>query len=93
MTTYLILLGLNCAAILWVYSLPILPFLKRFWFAFRRLTLTEQVKARMKPFDCETCLTGWASIIYLYSYDNLLTTWYLIPINMYLSTILVRLTR
>lgn len=90
---HLILLAINLAAILWVYKLPIVSYMKRFWFNYRRIPLNEQLRRNIKPFDCETCLTGWASLIYLFSTGYLSTDWQLIPINMYLCMIFTRIIK
>lgn len=58
------LIAIISFSFIWVRSLPFNYYIKVFWWGLRRTPITERYKTRIKPFDCEVCLTFWLSLTY-----------------------------
>lgn len=61
MNHYLNILAICCGAIIWVKALPILYYIK----ATRAVLDGSNKIKRLKPLDCESCLTFWGTSIYM----------------------------
>ena len=55
------LLAIVCASIIWVKFLPILYYIK----ATRAILDGSNKHKRLKPLDCESCLSFWGSLGYI----------------------------
>ena len=55
------LLAIACGSIVWVKGLPFIYWIKLFIMTVKQ---RKEIK-RLKPFDCESCLSFWGSLVYL----------------------------
>lgn len=84
----LYLLAISCGAIIWVKALPFVYYIKRFIVIYRNLPKDKPLP-RIKPFDCESCLSFWGSLGYLLATSHPFTEALAIATIMYCFTALL----
>lgn len=63
---FIYLLAISCGAIIWVKALPFVYYMKLFIKHFRNIPDTKPLP-RIKPIDCESCLSFWVAFAYMAS--------------------------